>query len=637
MNNKGFRTIILIVLICLITSSCSFGFFFRRRRPPAEPDKKTTTPVPSPTASPSPAVPEDAELFLGEKPTEFNFETAKLKRVTVRSCGFENQINGYEEKTGELLIPLSDEVTGVLLERFGVKANYNRDEREIIFTRTDNKVLRMKVDYSVADFHGETREIPVPPRLIYGMIHISPNSFARFLWASFLYNQDNENYYLDPFLLDVNLETERGLTKVVAKGTGPFTHRILKLRGPNRFVIDVMNSVLDGRARSVTHPTLGEIRFSQHILMGDEGSIVRIVIPESENFEVALAPARAPNFVEAELRERYTTTALQNLGVQRINRFNVQEDANRVIITLEASGPIQIDGSRLLPPDDRLFIDIPGAVYPDKKAEFNLKADFLPAVRIAQFQPQPDPRVRIVLPLEGPRRVTLDTEKDNPQKVKIIVTKDLVDPTLDRNLFLVSYYPTEGVVICIDPGHGGTDPGAVNLGLGLYEKHLTLDISNRLRDLLVKEGWTVAMTRNTDRDVSYAGSSNFEELNARTSIANGVRADIFVSVHINASVRNSANGFSTYWFKETDQELANFIQTAMVKHLNCRNLGIRRERFFVLAHSRMPAALVEAGFISNLDDAKLLTNPAYRQKIAESLKEGLVLYARKNGLGKKKR
>jgi N-acetylmuramoyl-L-alanine amidase len=633
------QTTILFIIIFIITISCSFaappgGRFFFKRKPPA----KKSEPTPTPTIVPSPSPTVEMEKFLDENPVEFQFEPSKLKKFTIYSCGYRNHFNGYEEKTGEILIPLSDRVTDMMLDRFETKVKYDNETQEIVFSRKDNKTLRMKVDYPVADFNGEKREIPVPPRLIYGMIHISPNSFARFLWTCFLYDEKNDYFYLDPFLLDVGIETDRGLSKVVAKGTGPFRNRILKLRNPNRFVIDVMNSVLDGKARSITHPVLGEIRFSQHTLMGDEGNIVRIVIPESENFEVALAQSRAPNFVEAELRERRSIAPVQNLAIQKIQNIRIQEETDRVTITLEATGPVQVEGSRLLSPDDRIFIDIPGTVYPDMKNEFNLNSDFLPSLRVAQFQPMPDPRVRIVLPLEGPRKVVLDTEKNDPKKVKIVVTRDMVNPALDRNLFLVSYYPTTGIVICIDPGHGGSDPGAVNRSMGLLEKTLTLDISNRLKDLLTKEGWTVAMTRNTDRDVSWAGSPNFEELGARTSVANGVRADIFVSIHINAAVNTGAKGFSTYWFKSQDQELAKHVQRAMMTQLTCRkDLGIRNDRFFVLAHSRMPAVLVEAGFISNTEDAKMLSDPAFRQKIAESIMEGLRSYARMNNLGSKRR
>jgi N-acetylmuramoyl-L-alanine amidase len=568
-----------------------------------------------------------SEVFKGERPVGFRFEASKVKGITIYSCGYRYNFTAYEQCQGEILIPLSDQSTDLIFDRMGASVRYDKDNKEIELTRGDKK-MRMKIDYGVADFCGEKRDIPVPPRIINGMVHISPNSFAKFLWACLLYDDKRNFYYLDPFLIDVSLETKRGLTKVVARGTGPFKNRILKLRQPNRFVIDVMNCVLDGKARSIDHPQLGPIRFSQHMLKGEEGNIVRIVIPETESFEVALAQPRALNYVEAELRGRQQSVApVQDLSVQKIQNLQVIENPDKVIIIMDTTGPVQIGGSRLLPPDDRIFIDIPKVLFPDKKKEFNLKSDFLPTIRVAQFSPLPDPKVRVVLPLEGPRKVTLESDDKNPNRVRIIVSKTMVNPKEDRTLFLVTCYPAKGLVICIDPGHGGSDSGAYNKQLRLAEKDITLDISRRLTAILKSEGWNVAVTRSSDRDVTYAGSPDSEELAARTSVANGIKAHLFVSIHINASVNSGSCGFGTYWYKDKDLTLANAVQSSMVSELGCKSIGVRRERFYVTARTNMPAILVEAGFISHDGEAKLLSDPQFRQRVAQAIARGLKNYA----------
>jgi len=567
------------------------------------------------------------DAFKNDKPTEFKFDPSKLKEVTFFSCGDQYKIAAYQQEPALLLVPLSDENIVKVLEKFGASAKYSPDDREIVFSR-DNKYMTMKVDYDTCDFNGEKRAIPVPPRIIKGMVYISPNSFSKFIWAAFLYDDKRDRYYLDPFLLDVKLETsDRGLTKVVAWGTGPFKNRILKLKDPTRFVIDVMNSCLDGKAREIQHPTLGAIRFSQNDLKGEEGNIVRIVIPESEEYEIALAEPRAPNYVEAELRKRNINAPVQDLAVQKIENVKVYEKEDLVTIIMETSGPVQLQWSRLLSPDDRFFIDVPGVIFPEKKKEFTLGSSFLPSVRVAQNQPAPDPKVRLVLPLDGPRKVTITPDEEKSELIKIFVSAEKIDTAQEPdNGFVVSWFKPSGQVICIDPGHGGSDPGAVNRSLGLSEKNITLDIANRLKKILQKEGWSVIMTRNSDRDVSYAGSPAYVELGDRCSIANDLKANAFISIHINASVNSSTNGFSTWWYKTTDKFLAQCIQSAMVKDLSVRDLGIRRERFYVLRHTNMPAALVEAGFISNPTEAKFLSQAQFRQKIAESIFKGLKNY-----------
>jgi N-acetylmuramoyl-L-alanine amidase len=594
---------------------------------PSPAQKASPSPSSLPASSPSPQA--TINPFQDEKPVPFEFDEAGMKKLQVSSCGYDYEITGYQQKDGEILIPLSEKTTDNILDKFGVSARFDPDTQEVIFTRDRDKEMRMKIDYAVADYIGQKKAIPVPPRVIKGQVHIAPASFSKFLWACYMYDDKKNLYYIDPWVLDVELETnKRGLTKVVTRGTGPFRNRILKLRNPTRFVIDVLNACLDGKARSISHPTLGEIRFSQHQLKGEEGNIVRIVIPESEEIEVALSQARALNYVEAELRRRSEAEAMIDLVTQRITDVSATETEDQTVITLSATGPIQMEWSRLLSPDDRFFIDIPGALLPEKKKEIALNNEFLPRVVIAQNQPPPNPRVRMVLPLEGPKKVSITPDEADKNKVRITVSKEDIDPDKTARVgFLITYYPTKGMVICIDPGHGGSDPGAVNRSIGLKEKDVTWDISQRLKALLKKEGWTVIMTRQGDQDVTYAGSPDFEELGARTSVANDLKVNVFLSIHINASVVSRVCGIATYWYKESDRELSRHIHNALASRMERPDLGLRRERFYVLRRTNMPGSLLEICFISNPEEAKLLKKPEFRQKAAESIMQGLRSYA----------
>jgi len=189
----------------------------------------------------------------------------------------------------------------------------------------------------------------------------------------------------------------------------------------------------------------------------------------------------------------------------------------------------------------------------------------------------------------------------------------------------VGYASSRGVIV-LDPGHGGGDPGCVNRSLGLLEKDVTLDVALRLRDLLVEEGWTVLLTREDDRDVSWRGSPDRVELQARCDVANQSGADYFISLHCNASVASSRAGSSIHWFKQVDLELARTLEFALGERLGLGQDGLRRDGFYVLRHTDMPAALVEMAFLSNPREGALLGNAGFRQRIAQSLAGALQEY-----------
>lgn len=178
-------------------------------------------------------------------------------------------------------------------------------------------------------------------------------------------------------------------------------------------------------------------------------------------------------------------------------------------------------------------------------------------------------------------------------------------------------------LIVIDPGHGGGDPGAINRTLGLREKDVTLDISLRLKAALQRRGFRVVMTREEDRDVSWAHSPDAVELEARVNVANARNADLFVSVHCNASVSSAHTGTTLHWFKPSDLPLAKALEGALESGTGITDKGLIRNRFFVLRRTTMPAVLVETAYISNYAEACRLADATIRQRIAENLAEAL--------------
>lgn len=178
--------------------------------------------------------------------------------------------------------------------------------------------------------------------------------------------------------------------------------------------------------------------------------------------------------------------------------------------------------------------------------------------------------------------------------------------------------------VCIDAGHGGYDSGAV--GQFSKEKDINLAVSLLTKQELEKAGFVVVLTR--DKDI-------FVNLRPRCIIANENKADIFVSIHTNASTNQTARGFEVFCYKITNNNtttkagrLATLISQSFA--LNVRgitnNRGVKEARFFVLRYTLMPAVLVECGFITNPVEERVLNQKETQIEIAKAISIGIQKY-----------
>lgn len=174
--------------------------------------------------------------------------------------------------------------------------------------------------------------------------------------------------------------------------------------------------------------------------------------------------------------------------------------------------------------------------------------------------------------------------------------------------------------ICIDPGHGGRDSGAV--AEGIKEKDINLAIAQKLQLKLHNKGYIVKMTREKDEDVS---------LYQRANTANNFKADIFISIHNNAFNNEMTQGTEVLYFSGSLQgeKLANLVQTELVKRLKRPDRGIKsRSDLVVLRYTTMPAILVECAFLTNPVERKLLKINSFQLLAAEGIAEGIDRYFR---------
>jgi N-acetylmuramoyl-L-alanine amidase len=188
-------------------------------------------------------------------------------------------------------------------------------------------------------------------------------------------------------------------------------------------------------------------------------------------------------------------------------------------------------------------------------------------------------------------------------------------PNVKQNKFLV----------VIDPGHGGPDPGAIGIG-GIRETDIVLEVSRIVKKLLSDKGVIVKLTRKNEVDL---------DLPPRVSFANNANADIFVSIHANASrgKRRDINGLETFYFRGwRGRLLAKKIQKQILRvSPGSPDRGVKQGRFYVIKNTRMPAVLVEIGFLTGRLDARRLEKNAHRKRLAYAIAKGILEYLAKVG------
>jgi N-acetylmuramoyl-L-alanine amidase len=398
--------------------------------------------------------------------------------------------------------------------------------------------------------------------------------------------------------------------------------------------------------------------------------------------------------VPAELQDTHPAAAVQSSeAVIRALRREALPEAVRITVEMDREVPFYQE--RLDHPS-RLFFDLKGTQTTPAlvDAAFHYDADVVRDIRLGRH---PNDTTRIVLDLEGvsrysvftlydPYRIVIDCERvtaapPGPAPAAGLAVPSAPSPPSSTpastppspsvsapaapaantgGKFSVARQLGLGVSrIVIDAGHGGHDPGA--MAFGISESELVLDVALRLEKLLQQRpGFEAVLTRRTD---------DYVTLDERTDIANRESADLFLSIHANASANAAARGVETYFLNfalnpqaeavaarenaassrtmnslpgiikaitlssklNESRDFARLIQQSMVRGLRPSNkllkdLGVKQAPFMVLIGAAMPSVLAEISFVTNRAEARLLKTPAYQQRIAEALLAAILKY-----------
>jgi len=340
-------------------------------------------------------------------------------------------------------------------------------------------------------------------------------------------------------------------------------------------------------------------------------------------------------------------------------RYHIHPSFTRVVIEI---GKVRDYNFNQLRSPDRVYVDIYQVkLNPSLHGQsYLVQCDYLDQIRIAQKNPS---TVRAVIDLDFSKAYYKVWHLPDPFRLIIdVYPKDVPDlpppPKLKTSIIRQLGLGIQRVVI--DPGHGGKDPGCIGNQYKLQEKKVVLDVSLRLKALLEALGLEVVMTRETDI---------YLPPETRTVIANQKQADIFISVHANASRNSKLSGVETFYLnlsqdptvvetaarenatttknigqmRETIKkilqntkipeslELAQTIQKNLVhtlsqKYSAVRDLGVKGGPFWVLIGAEVPSVLVEISFLSNSEEEERLRDPQYLERIALGIYQGIIAY-----------
>ncbi len=544
-------------------------------------------------------------------------------------------------QAGQVMIPAAR-----AFEPFGAAAVWLPDERAVVVSNRTGLVIRLRINDPVAQVNGQTRPLPAAPMLVGDQAFVPAQFVFRALGAWVRYDEAARTLHVASQITAIGVRRAGESIRVVLDATGPLRAESRMLVNPDRLVVDLHGGAfrLADQDLPVGQAGVARVRAGQFQI---KPYITRIVFDLLQPVDVRMVAAAYSFDLMIEVRPRglvvaapapvpaappvpapapapvaapapapgpgpilmsqddphgqvppLTPGAAQAVpddGVLRILQVRVEQPGGRFRVLIEGTRAFEHAVRELIEPD-RVVIDVPGAIFVPVKQEIPVAGALVIEVRAAQFQADPDV-TRVVVVLRRKVAYTVTPAGEGGSSLVI----EIPEPSL------------RGQVVAIDAGHGGRDMGATG-PTGLLEKDVTLDIAQRVRELLVRAGVRVVMTRETDAYV---------DLTDRPRTARQQGASAFVSIHSNASTRPTSSGSETYYLSPQSLALAQMIQDELGRIAGLPSRGVKTANFLVLRESDFPAVLVEVGYLSNPEEETRLRADAFRQRLAEAITRGV--------------
>jgi N-acetylmuramoyl-L-alanine amidase len=582
------------------------------------------------------------------------------ERYTLNYRGTKLDFTHIVWQNGMRAIGVNDPALGKLLRELHASINWVSGERYILITTAQPQVISFLLGDRRYGIGQAISQAAFPPFLRGEEAYLPLNELLAALSLRPVY--EKKMTVLEPLITSLDVTSNGGTVNVAAFAGLQLVPRVVK-RSASSIVYE-----FDGVGTTLSNASSAGQGIENVALQTvgrppDQRTFVTVALA-SVTSQATATPATPTTPVAA---SPVPADIAGENAVAQVTGIDVAPSDQSFVVAIDVSGNATYEWHRLRAPDNRFWIDIEGAHLATLARNDTWVGGRVTGVRVQQFAPQ---TVRIALSLADQQDLSVVPSSSG---VQVIVGNNVVasvpasgsgsigttvaaqvvplaTPTLSplqstwKFALRPQYLPTNPHLIVIDPGHGGADAGTVYGGID--EKNVNLDISLRLRRILMARGWQVRMTRNSDHDVDgtalstkeangmgYKDDPAADDLQARDDIANLAGARVFISIHVNECCNTpdpTPHGVQTYYSKPEDLQLARDLQNAIVSEAGENDAGVIKSHLYVTLHARMPAALVETAFITNPDDFSRLTSPEWRERVAKAIADGVEAYMRDN-------
>ena len=498
-----------------------------------------------------------------------------------------------------LLVPLKTIVTSL-----GYSIYFNSKTKEVDLTREDGMRMRLKVGFRKVGIAGSEKKrvdgMRLPLIIQSGRIVAPLEDIIRVLREGLLYGAKDKTIYIGHRVNEVSYEVKGGIEQVGIYCTGKIEPtKIFSLENPTRLFINLKNAVLDvpNYEVKVNRGNIIRLRMAQN-----ENNLVRVVVDLKEKVShgVVIDPDQKKSMIQF---------------VPYINKVTLLSSGVDSKVYLRATRPLKYNIKKMTLPH-RFEINFPDAVF---KASNLVKKDQGIVERVRSSQVLWNPlTARVVLDLVDEGELEDILSKDKMLLTLKIKPKIMPDKRKIIKAKKISSYLV-GKKICINAGHGGSDPGAISIR-GIMEKDLTLKTALKLQRILSESGAIVMMPREGDETLS---------LDERVDYVNRNKPDLLVSIHYNAHDRRSLSGTETYYCKSKDLPLAKAVHSFLISRLKRRNGGIRKAKMYILNHTNVPGVLLEPAYISNKSEERLVCDSKFQDKLVKAVVDGIKKFFKK--------
>lgn len=492
---------------------------------------------------------------------------------------------------GRTLVPLR-----IISQNLGAKVHWDNNSKTVYIEGP--KKIELKVNNEEAIVDGKKQNIDMPAIIVQKRTMV-PLRFISEVFDSKVHWDNAAKRVIitkkpksQGDIVDFTYKIVESKPAIVVKGDAPLKYKV-KNSADDQLKIDIEGEIKTSNETLYIYDEI--LKTAKIYNVQKEPPLTRLVLDfvSKGNYQIKESLDKKTIFIYL-----FSTNQLENIKLQTKGE-NIQAK-------ISTSKPSDINYFILQNPA-RLVLDIKSTLWDEKIYDDVPENDLIKSVRTSQFSEDPYV-VRVVFDLKD-EKVKYSLSHDRSEiKIDFYRPDDFEGVVTEPEDF-------KGKTVVIDPGHGGSDPGAIRNGV--TEKFLNLDIGLRVRDILKQKGINVLMTR--DKDI-------YVDLYVRAGIANDIGADVFVSIHNNTASATGATGTETLYYPNSEnKKLALAIQKAICDATGLKNRGIvQRPGLVVTRETQMPSALVEVAFMSNPRDLSLLLDEGFRQKVAEGIARGII-------------